>query len=82
MGLGELVICKCERRIAFDCLIQQANSLGQAFACRGTKGRSRDECFGPYVQIVSNKVSRWFLLDGRFFLGRELGFELRDDLFG
>ena len=81
MSLGELVICKCEGWIAFDRLIQQANGLGQALMFRRTKNSSRDECFRPYVQLVSGKISRWFLLDGRFLLGRELGLELRDDLF-
>ena len=47
---------------------------------RRIKSRSLDECFGPYVQIVSRKISRWFLLDGRFLFGRKLGFKLSDDL--
>jgi hypothetical protein len=81
VNVGKLVICKCEGGIAFDRFIQQANGLGQALRLRGTKKSTRDECFGPYVQIVSSKISRWFFLDGRFLFGGKLAFELRDDLF-
>jgi len=72
VSVGKLVIGKCEGVIAFDCLAQQANGLEQALRLRRTKNSSRDECLGPYVQIVSSQISRWFLLDGRFLLGREL----------
>ena len=80
MNVGQLVICKREAWIAFNRLVQQANGFGQALRLRCAKNSSRDERFGPYVQIVRNKVSRRFLLDGRFLLRRELGFELINDL--
>ena len=58
--------------IAFNRLVQQANGFEQTLRLRCAKHSSRDECFGPYVQIVSNKVSCRFLLDGRFLLGESL----------
>ena len=81
MSLGELVIGKCEGRIAVDCLIQQANGLGSGSRARGVlKAEVAIECFGPDVQIVSYQISRWFLLDRRFFAGRDFGLKLRDYL--
>ena len=74
MGLGELVIGKREGGIAFHCLIEQPNSLRQALRLRRTENSSRDQRFSPDIKIVSSKISRWFLLDGRFLLGREFGF--------
>ena len=56
--------------IALDCLTEQANGLGQALVFRRPNS-SRDECFGPDLQRRS-KISRRFLLDGRFLFGREL----------
>ena len=46
-------------------------------ACK-LKGRSVDERFRPYVQVVSYKISRWFLLDGLFFARRDFGLKLRN----
>src|SRR5437016_7548203 len=80
VGPDELIICKCEGGIAFDRLIQQANSLRQALLFRRTENSSGDECFGPNVQIVSNQISRWFLLDGGFYARRDLGLKLRNYL--
>src|SRR5713226_7732584 len=65
VGIGKLVICKCESGIAFDCQFEQANGLKQALFLRRTKNRTRDECFGANVKVVSSDISRWFLLDGR-----------------
>ena len=81
MSVRELVICKREGGIPFDCLIQQTNGLEQALRLRRTDKRSRDERFGPNVQIVRSKISRWSLLDGRFLFGRKRGFKLGNDLF-
>jgi hypothetical protein len=81
MSVGELVICKCEDRIALNCLIQQANGLEQDLSFSRNKSSTRDERFGSYVEIVSSKISRWFLLDGRFLFGRKRGFKLRNNLF-
>src|SRR5213592_4630555 len=33
------------------------------------------------LQIVGSKISRWFLLDGRFLFGRKRGFKLGNDLY-
>src|SRR5438445_10238513 len=67
--------------ITLKCLIQQANGLEQALVLRRAEQRSLDERLGPRVKVVGHKVLRRRLLNGGFLLGREVGFELRDDLF-
>src|SRR5947207_14043245 len=80
MGLGELVICKCESWVALDCLIQHPNSLGQALYLGCTENGQHHECFSSYVQIMSGKISRWFLLDCGLFAWRNFGLKLRNYL--
>ena len=80
--LGELVIGKCELWIALGCLIQQLNGLRQALQLGSTKPRRYDECFGPYVQIMSGKIGRWFFFDRRFLLRGQIDLELRGDVCG
>src|SRR6266508_1571922 len=82
MSVGELVIGKREGGIAFDRLIEQTDSLEQSLLQGCIVNSSCDECFGPYVQMVSSEISRWFLLDCRFFARRDFGFKLRDYLPG
>jgi len=52
MGVGQLIVGKREAGVTFDCLIQQADCLGQAFRFRGTENSCRDKCFGLIVQIM------------------------------
>src|SRR6266567_176684 len=80
VSVGKLVIRECEVRIAFDRLVQQSSGLGQFRCLRCSKNSGRDERFGLYVQIVSNEISRWYLLDRRLFARRDFGLKLRDYL--
>ena len=82
MRLGELVIGKRKLWIALGCFIQQLNGLRQALQLGSAKPRRYDKCFGPYVQIMSDKIGRWFFFDGRFLLRGQIDLELRGDVRG
>src|SRR5215475_14150988 len=80
MCAGELVIGERKLWIALGRLIQQPNGLKQALVGGRAKPRSDDKRFGPYVQIMSDKVSRWLFFDGRFLLWRKIDFKLRGNV--
>ena len=63
----KFTISQKEQRVARDGLIKQLHRLHQIFFCPGAKRNAIDKVFGSQIGIVSNKIRRRRLLNGRFF---------------